>query len=208
MVTYKDVKKLDALHQLPKNFRCNNGNIFQFDLFDILSTESFCDKHYKYDFDIRLEKYGVNLQRPYVWEHHQQQEFIMDILLEKQIAPCVIVEHIAFDKLTRRQSDIRLRKVIDGKQRLLTIHKFALNEFPIKINGEDVYYKDFDDELKLFFERRVGYLTADIWHSYEYDPRETITDDMLIILFNYYNFSGTPQTEEHKNKLQALLNKK
>lgn len=23
---------------------------------------------------------------------------------------------------------------------------------------------------------------------------------------NYYNFAGTPQTEEHKNKLQSLLN--
>lgn len=29
---------------------------------------------------------------------------------------------------------------------------------------------------------------------------------MKIILFNYYNFAGTPQTEEHKNKLQSLLN--
>ena len=30
-------------------------------------------------------------------------------------------------------------------------------------------------------------------------------DDMKIILFNFYNFAGTPQTEEHKEKLQNLL---
>ena len=45
-------------------------------------------------------------------------------------------------------------------------------------------------------------MTATVYYSY-WDCE--VNDDMKIILFNYYNFAGTPQTEEHKNKLQSLI---
>ena len=48
----------------------------------------------------------------------------------------------------------------------------------------------------------VNGFVATVYYSYDDNP---ITDDMKIILFNYYNFSGTPQTEEHKNMLKNLI---
>lgn len=152
----------------------------------------------KVDFDVYLEKYKINLQRDYVWEHFQQQEFIFSILFEKPLESVVVVQH-TFDYTNRSNC---VNYVIDGKQRLLTIKKFIKNEFSITINGKEYYYSDFDENLKWFFNSRVNYMTATIYYSY---PDVPITDDMMIYLFNFYNFSGTPQTEEHKNKLQSLL---
>jgi hypothetical protein len=47
-------------------------------------------------------------------------------------------------------------------------------------------------------------MNATVYYSYFMAP---VTDDMKIKLFNFYNFSGTPQTEEHKEKLERLLKK-
>ena len=87
----------------------------------------------------------------------------------------------------------------------MTIQEFGRNEFPIFVNGKEYYFKDFDKDLKLLFERRVNYLTGTVYYTYDDCP---LTDDMRITLFNYYNFSGTPQTEEHKNMLKHLLEPK
>ena len=93
--------------------------------------------------------------------------------------------------------------IIDGKQRLTTIHKFMNNEFPVEIGSEKYFYKDFDDELKTYFDRNLDYgIEAIFYYSY---PDNPITDDEKIQIFNFYNFTGTPQAEEHKIKLQNLL---
>jgi hypothetical protein len=48
----------------------------------------------------------------------------------------------------------------------------------------------------------VNYLTAVVYYTYEDIPA---SDELKIKLFNFYNFAGTPQTDEHKKKLQSLL---
>lgn len=151
-----------------------------------------------YDFDVYMPTYGIYLQRPYVWELVQQREFIMSILLEKPIDPLVIVQYLKDYK--NRGDEVNL--VIDGKQRLMTIQKFVHNEFSIIINGRELYWKDFDKESRMYFKSRANILSANVYYSY---PDCKVTDEMLIILFNYYNFAGTPQTENHKEKLQSLL---
>ena len=199
MVTLKDIYDCSQLSIIPRSVHINKGVEIDYRLFQtITETGEGRSRDYKYDFDVFLPKYGFNLQRDYVWEHCQQQEFIMSLLLEKPIDPIIIVEHIT----DRDHTDV-IMSVIDGKQRLLTIKKFANNEFSINIGGKDVYFNDFDDEAKRFFKSRVNYLTGTIYYSY---PDEPITDDMKIALFNFYNFAGTPQAEEHKNKLQNILN--
>ena len=119
-------------------------------------------------------------------------------MLDKPIESVIVVNHL-FDYVCR---DNEVLYVIDGKQRLMTIQKFLRNEFPIVIDGEPAYYNDFDSKLKLYFSSRINSITATVYYSY---PDALVTDDMKIRLFNYYNFSGTPQTEEHKLKLQSLL---
>ena len=156
------------------------------------------DRDKVYDFDVYMPTYGINLQRPYVWELVQQREFIMSILLEKPIDSLVIVQDLKDYK--NRGHVVNL--VIDGKQRLMTIQKFVHNEFSIIVNGRELYWKDFDKESRMYFKSRANTLSANVYYSY---PDCKVTDEMLVILFNYYNFAGTQQTEEHKEKLQSLL---
>ena len=196
-----EIKNCTNMHLIPKSIHLNRGVLFDYRLFDAL-YEPKKERDYTYDFDVYLPKYGINLQRPYVWKHYQQNEFILSILLEKPIQPFIAIQYIK--DTNHRENTIVY--IIDGKQRLLTIKKFIHNKFPIIVNGKEVYFKDFDDELKRYFESRVNYLTADVYYSYGDENDESyINDDMKIILFNFYNFSGTPQTEKHKNKLQSLL---
>jgi len=201
MVTLENVRELNDLHNLPKYILVNKNILLDYRLTDALKATEKNPRNRTYDFDVFLPKYGINLQRPYVWEHYQQSEFIFSILFEKPLEPVVIVQH-AFNYDVRSES---INYVIDGKQRLMTIQKFLRNEFSININGQDCYFKDFDDKLQRFFETRANSMTALVYYSY---PDIPVTDDMKIYLFNFYNFSGTPQTEEHKNKLQSLLNSK
>lgn len=199
MTLLEEIKQCNNMHRLPKNVHLNRDCLLDFRLFQTLENPGN-ENNYTYDFDVYLPDYKINLQRPYVWEHHQQNEFILSLLLEKPIESFVVIQHVK-DKDRSAENIIML--VIDGKQRMMTIQKFIHNEFPVVINGRDVYYKDFDDETRLFFRSRVNSLCADIYYSYWNEP---ITDEQKVILFNYYNFAGTPQTEEHKNKLQALIN--
>ena len=197
-MTYEDIKKASGIYDIPKTVHVNNGVVFDVFLLKTLMYPNYEeDRDYHYDFDVFLPKYGINLQRPYVWEHCQQNEFILSILWKKPIDPIVAVQHV----IGRGRENVTMY-IIDGKQRLMTIQKFVHNEFPIIVEGKEVYYRDFDHDLKCFFRSRVDGLTGIIYYSYEDAP---VDDDMKIKLFNYYNFSGTPQTEEHKNKLQSLL---
>ena len=202
MATLKDIRESNSIiHSIPKSIHCNKWVMLDYRLCQTLESGENREKYDQfYDFDVYLPKYGINLQRPYVWECFQQKEFIMSILLEKPLESVIIVQHNC-DK-SREET---INYVIDGKQRLITIQKFLHNEFPISIKGENVYWKDFDKEMRIFFRSRVNSMTATVYYSYDDNP---VTDDMKIVLFNYYNFAGTYQTEEHKNKLQSLLNNK
>lgn len=197
MTQLEQIKQCNNLHKIPKSVHINKGVLLDFRLLQTL-VEYDSERDKKYDFDVYLPKYGINLQRPYVWERFQQREFIMSLLLEKPIDDFVIIQHVdRYDEIEHSR-----KLVIDGKQRLITIQKFGNSEFPIEINGENVYYKDFDNDTKMYFLSRVNCLTATVYYSY---PDCLVDDDMKIILFNFYNFSGTPQTEEHKQRLQKLI---
>lgn len=201
MLTVDEVKRAIGLYNIPKYIHINKGVCFDYRLFDALTRPNYDgdNKDYKYDFDVFLPKYGINLQRPYVWEHCQQQEFILSVLQEKPLDSIILVQHNS-----DRERKNTINYVIDGKQRLTTIQKFVNNEFSISVDGKEYYFKDFDDDLKLFFRSRVNYMTGTVYYSYDNAP---LTDDMKITLFNFYNFAGTPQTEEHKKRLEGLLKK-
>ena len=198
MLTIKEIELAEGIYNIPKNIHINKDILLDWRLFDALVNPDYDgNRDYKYDFDVFLPKYGINLQRPYVWEHYQQNEFILSILLEKPIESFVVIQY--------HEGEDRgnvTNYVIDGKQRLMTIQKFGKNEFPIIVDGKEYYFKDFDKDLQRFFESRVNCLTAVVYYTYEDIPA---SDELKIKLFNFYNFAGTPQTEEHKKKLQSLL---
>ncbi len=198
MLTLDEIRNESGIQNVTKNM--NTHIILDARLFNTLLKNDICNDFYnhrrQYDFDIYLADYnGMILQRPYVWELFQQKEFIMSMLLKKPIDDVIAVCHL-------NEDESEIIQIIDGKQRLLTIYKFLHNEFPITVNGKDFYWKDFDKSLQSYFCTRVNCITGNVYYSDYIDP---ITDKEKIILFNYYNFSGTPQTEEHKEKLQNLL---
>ena len=149
----------------------------------------------EYDFEIYLPKYGVNLQRPYVWKNYQQSEYIISILQERPLESVIVIQH-------EPEEGPRVMQIIDGKQRLTTIQKFLLGEIPVTINNKKFWWDDFDEDAKRHFKSRLSSITAVVYYTYDDD---NLTDDDKIRLFNFYNFSGTPQTEEHKNTLKKLL---
>lgn len=198
MVTLNDIKGLSNIHNIPKTIHVNENICLDPFLADNLSGKP---KTVVYDFDVFLEDYGVNLQRPYVWNLIQQQEFILSILLDKPIPPVVVV-----DIDSRVHVGLRKELVIDGKQRLMTIQRFLRNELSVPIGDKMVCFESFDDDAHWFFIRQIQYLTSTTYYASD-DPEDScfITDDMKIILFNFYNFAGTQQEEIHKNMLQGFL---
>lgn len=203
MITINDIKGLSNIHDIPKAIHLNKGVILDPFLEDNLSGTP---KTVEYDFDVYLKDYGVNLQRPYVWNLIQQQEFILSILLDKPIPPVVVVDIDNGQSLARGERTKRL--VIDGKQRLLTIKRFLNNEFPIPI-GDGLYtFESFDTDMKHLFCHQISYLEANVYYASEDKKWDWyISDDMKIILFNFYNFAGTPQEKYHQEMLQDLLKK-
>ena len=203
MITLDNIKGLSNIHNIPKQILINKDIRL-----DPYLAQNLMDtpKTTIYDFDIFLKDYGVNLQRPYVWNLIQQQEFILSILLEKPIPPVVAVEIGNNDFALG--NGLRTMLVIDGKQRLMTIKRFLNNEFAVIIDGHPAYLNDFDRDTHLFFIRRISCLTANVYYASN-NPEEPwyISDDMKIILFNFYNFAGTQQEESHKEMLQNFLRK-
>ena len=203
MITLDNIKGLSNIHNIPKQILINKDIRL-----DPYLAQNLTDtpKTTIYDFDIFLKDYGVNLQRPYVWNLIQQQEFILSILLEKPIPPVVAVEIGNNDFALGKE--LRTMLVIDGKQRLMTIKRFLNNEFAVIIDGHPAYLNDFDRDTHLFFIRQIARLTADVYYASN-NPEEPwyISDDMKIILFNFYNFAGTQQEESHKEMLQNFLKK-
>lgn len=171
---------------VPFRFRMNKRTSLVVYLSELL------DDRYRYeiDWDVYLPTYGVNLQRPFVWNEHQKSELIISILEEIPIPPLSVIFY-----------DHKIFKIIDGKQRLSAMIGFLKGEFPITFNGEKYYFEDFDKESKL----RVAHYNpiADI--AYEY-PDELISDDEKIRWFLYVNYSGTPQNHDYLNNLSKLIN--
>ena len=117
--------------------------------------------------------------------------------MDRPIPPLVFIKHNSSDDSI--SGDVTMM-VIDGKQRLTAIFNYIGNKFPIFVEGKEIYFKDLDSMAQF---RILGYdLRVQLYYSYANDP---ITDDEKIIIFNHYNFAGTPQEESHKNKIQSFL---
>jgi len=189
--TVEDIKEINS-ELLNIKVHCNKGIVL--DPF-LINNLIGLNRIKEYDFEIYLPKYGINLQRPYVWKDYQQSEYIISILQERPLENVIVIQHETTEgKITMQ--------ILDGKQRLTTIQKFLLGEIPVTINNKKVWWDDFDKDAKRHFKSRLLSITAVVYYTYDDD---NLTDDDKIRLFNFYNFSGTPQTEEHKNTLKKLL---
>jgi hypothetical protein len=143
------------------------------------------------DFDVFLPTKGLNLQRELVWSLIQKQEIIYSILLGKHIP------HLSFLNIIDPSDPKKeIFQVIDGKQRLSSIFDFIDNKFAINLEGEEWFYNELPEEYqRAIYKSHLRYYLV-------YDQHDKpISDEFKINWFKFINYAGTPQEQEHMNKL-------
>jgi len=83
---------------------------------------------------------------------------------------------------------------VDGKQRLTTLKKLITNEIPIMLPDGPLYWRDMARAEQLAFGRRP--LPAILLDDATYKDR--------LAYFMAVNFTGVPQSEEHRQKVLKL----
>jgi len=101
-------------------------------------------------------------QRRSIW-NQSYKDFFVDTVLNDYPCPAIFLyENITPDGIAKYS-------VVDGKQRLLTLFTFAVNEFPVSSDASiakhrDKYFKDLDDDTKRGFWRyqfAVEFITSE-----------------------------------------------
>lgn len=184
----KKLLQSDLVQPLKKN--CNKG-ISLFSGFDIYRTYVTKErKELELDFDVFLPTKNKNLQRPCVWTLDQKREFMLSIVKRIFIPKITVV--------TKRGKDFNRMKVVDGKQRITTFISFITGEFGFLHDDIEYFYDDLSEGLKM--EINTYSFDADEYYEYEDEP---FTDNELIRLFKYVNFSGTPIDKSHIEFLES-----
>lgn len=129
-------------------------------------------------------------QRAYVWEEKEQQDFLYSVFNNLPIGTIAIV-----DKETFVEGEPNY-EVVDGKQRLTTILMFLNNKIPYKTAEGSFYFKDLDPATtRQLRHRSMPYQC--LYHG--------MTDKDKLEYFYRVNFTGVPQSEEHRDKIIGLL---
>ncbi|HID2649093.1 TPA: DUF262 domain-containing protein [Klebsiella pneumoniae] len=133
--------------------------------------------------------FGAEYQRDYVWGHREQQTFLLVLISGFPIGSVALAKAPDWDIC-----DGPYIEVVDGKQRLTTLKLFINNEIPIVIGGEEIYWSEFSRSEQLAFGRPT--LSAVIL--------DDATEKDRIAYFVAVNFTGVPQSEEHRQKVLKL----
>lgn len=133
--------------------------------------------------------FGAEYQRDYVWGHQEQQTFLRVLISGFPIGSVALAKAPDWDIC-----DGPYIEVVDGKQRLTTLKLFINNEIPIVIGGEEIYWPEFTRSEQLAFGRPT--LSAVIL--------DDATEKDRIAYFVAVNFTGVPQSEEHRLKVLKL----
>lgn len=133
--------------------------------------------------------FGAEYQRDYVWGHQEQQTFLRVLISGFPIGSVALAKAPDWDICGGPYIE-----VVDGKQRLTTLKLFINNEIPIVIGGEEIYWSEFTRGEQLAFGRPT--LSAVIL--------DDATEKDRIAYFVAVNFTGVPQSEEHRQKVLKL----
>ncbi|MEG0097845.1 MAG: DUF262 domain-containing protein [Citrobacter sp.] len=133
--------------------------------------------------------FGAEYQREYVWGEEEQQTFLRVLISGFPIGSVALAKAPDWDV-----SDGPYIEVVDGKQRLTTLKMFINNEIPIVIGDEEIFWSEFSRAEQLSFGRPT--LTAVIL--------DDATTKDRIEYFIAVNFTGVPQSEEHRKKVLKL----
>jgi len=141
------------------------------------------------DFDVYLPTKEKNLQRPLCWTDKQKSELIRSVMR------LAAIPHFAILEIMPSVGNKNTYKIIDGKQRLSTIIGFIKGLVWVESeNGERLFFSDLTKEEISQFKRGLTNLRANVAC---YGDIEHPTDAVLIEWFEFLNFAGTPQDEQH-----------
>lgn len=153
---------------------------------EINSSISYFANKCNVDFDVYLPTKGIKLQRDYVWTVEQKRELIWSVLMNRYIPRMAMIN----------TSD-GVFQIIDGKQRLSAMLDYYMGLYDLIIDGESFFFKD----LPIDYSRVIsGFMFP--YYIVNEDFGNQFTDEDKIAWFRYINFAGTPQDEEHLNKLK------
>lgn len=135
--------------------------------------------------------FNEEYQRPYVWGDKERMEF-MDSLFDGK--PIGVITIIVLDE----SKPTEWLEVVDGRQRLTTLKMFFNNEFSYK----GYYWNDLCEIEK----RRIKSINFSV-SNLEMVNGDNVPDKIKIEAFHSVNFSGVPQSEEHKKFIESVLEK-
>jgi hypothetical protein len=162
----------------------------------IRNAEVFRARTGEYPIDMYIDwirrgalNFCAEYQRDYVWGMAEQQTFLRVLVSGFPVGSVALAKATDWDTC-----DGPYIEVVDGKQRLTTLKMFIDNEIPILLNGDEVYWFEFSRAEQLSFGRPT--LSAVILDD------ATVSDRLAY--FVAVNFTGVPQSAEHRQRVMAL----
>lgn len=154
-----------------------------------VGTGEYCISSYVYWLRTGALFFDADYQREYIWGEEEQQAFL------NTAASGFPLGHVAIAKTPDWcEKEGAFLEVVDGKQRLTTLKLFITNAIPFYIDGVAVYWRDLSRPEQLAFEKTSL-------------PAVTLDDATRSDLLNYFiavNFTGVPQSEDHKQHVLKL----
>lgn len=206
---FKDIRKVTydlGLDPFDKELRINSPRSINFQLESIYHILYSNRDNYTTNKGFKIEKTNWNpfvemngkkeyYQRDLVWTLEDKQ-LLLESIYNGISCGSVVVRKRGFTWLHARESEDECYwvDIVDGKQRMSTIHEFVTNQFP---DFEGRYYSDFSNNAqhKLMNHQLFAY--------FEFD--EDATDEAVIHQFLKVNFTGKPQSKEHIEFVKNIL---
>ena len=129
--------------------------------------------------------YDAWYQRGYVWTEKEQKAFIENLIMGLPVGEVSVVLDTTYT------GNVKYIEVVDGKQRLLTLKKYFNDEF-------EVYGMKYGD-LNIVDKRFLSNMVL------PYTDLSAQTEQEKVEYFYRINFSGVPQSEEHKLFIESKL---
>lgn len=130
--------------------------------------------------------YDAWYQREYVWTEKEQVEFIQNLIMGLPVGEISVVLDTTYTE------GVKYIEVVDGKQRLITLKKY--------FNDEVVVWGQVYSELSPADKRFLGNMIL------PYTDLSAQSEKEKLEYFYRINFSGVPQSEEHKQFIEEQLN--
>lgn len=134
-------------------------------------------------------------QRAFVWGLEDMQSLVASIYNRFDCGK-IVVRNRSWEWLHARENEDECywKDIVDGKQRLTTIHKFINNEFK---DFQGNYFEDLSDIAQNKFLNHQLFSYSEL--------SEDTTDEDVLKQFLAVNFCGVIQSKEHINYIEKLL---